>query len=155
MCDDPVMTGSSIPVTTIPVTTIPTLRYVRPNEAIEWLKTALGFEEKIVHRTDAGVVEHAELTLGNGMVMIGTAGHEQSTARWYTQPQTAGAVTSSIYLVVPDCGPVHASAVQAGAEFLQELRTESYGGRSFIVRDPEGQIWSLGEYNPWAEPAEA
>jgi uncharacterized glyoxalase superfamily protein PhnB len=70
-------------------------------------------------------------------------------------PQTAGAVTSSIYLVVPSIDSIHASALHAGAEVLQALRSESYGGRSFIVRDPEGQIGSIGEYNPWLPHTEA
>ena len=30
-----------------------------------------------------------------------------------------------------------------------ELQTMSYGGRSFAVRDPEGYLWSVGEYSPW------
>ena len=135
----------------IPVTTIPAIRYADANRAIEWLKTALGFTEWVVYRDPAGVVEHAELVLGNGMVMIGTAGHSAQTAGWYVQPHAAGAVTSSLYLIVPDCNPVHAAAKAAGAEFLQELETKSYGGQAFTVRDPEGQIWSVGEYNPWVK----
>jgi uncharacterized glyoxalase superfamily protein PhnB len=135
----------------IRVTTIPAIRYVDPDQAIQWLKTALGFTEKAVYRSPAGIVEHAELVLGNGMVMIGTAGHNQQSAYWFVQPHSVGAVTSSVYLIVPDCGPVYASAKAAGAEFLQEMETKSYGGSSFIVRDPEGQIWSLGEYDPWSK----
>jgi uncharacterized glyoxalase superfamily protein PhnB len=54
---------------------------------------------------------------------------------------------------VQDCDAIEAKAKSAGAEFLQELETKSYGGRSFIVRDPEGQIWSLGEYDPWTRSA--
>jgi uncharacterized glyoxalase superfamily protein PhnB len=64
----------------IPVTIIPAIRYIDPDRAIEWIKTALGFTEKVVYRTTAGVVEHAELTLGSGMVMIGTEGYNQPTA---------------------------------------------------------------------------
>ncbi len=135
----------------LPVTTIPAIRYVDANQAIEWLKQALGFTEKAVFRNAEGVVEHAELLLGNGMVMIGTFGHIQETAHWFVQPRDAGGLTASVYLIVADCAPVYASAKAAGAEILQELEAKSYGGKAFIVRDPEGQIWSVGEYNPWAE----
>ncbi len=134
----------------LPVTTIPAIRYADADKAIEWLKSALGFTAKAVYRDGAGAVAHAELLLGNGMVMIGTAGLDKKTAHWFVQPQAVGAVTASVYLIVPDCEPVYASAKAAGAEILQELEAKDYGGRSFIVRDPEGQIWSVGEYNPWS-----
>ncbi len=135
------------------VTTIPAFRYEDANRAIEWLKAALGFTEKAVYRSPEGVVEHAELVLGKGMIMLGTAGHIAKTAHWFTQPNTAGAVTGSVYLAVPDCDQPYASAVAIGAELLQDMETQSYGGRSFIVRDPEGFIWSVGEYNPWSQPS--
>ena len=135
---------------TIPVTTIPAIRYVDANKAIDWLKQALGFTEKAVYRDASGAVQHAELLLGNGMVMIGTFGLINETAHWFVQPSAAGGLTASVYLIVPDCEPVYASAKAAGAEILQELQAKDYGGKAFIVRDPEGQIWSVGEYNPWA-----
>ena len=131
-------------------TAIPAIRYKDPNRLIEWLKTALGFSEKAVYRDAAGIVEHAELVLGNGMVMIGTAGHNQQSAHWFVQPDAIGAVTASVYLVVQDFDRVYASVKSTGAKILQDLETKGYGGRSMIVRDPEGQIWSLGEYDPWA-----
>jgi uncharacterized glyoxalase superfamily protein PhnB len=135
---------------TIPVTSIPAIRYVDANKAIDWLKQALGFTEKAVYRDANGAVQHAELLLGNGMIMIGTFGLIKETAHWFVQPSVAGGLTASVYLIVPDCEPVYASAKAAGAEFLQQLETKDYGGKAFIVRDPEGQIWSVGEYNPWA-----
>ena len=138
---------------TIPVTTIPAIRYADANQAIEWLKTTLGFTEKAVFRDPSGAVAHAELLLGNGMVMIGTAGQNKETAPWFVLPKAAGGVTASVYLIVPDCEPAYASAKAAGAEILQELQSKEYGGKAFIVRDPEGNIWSLGEYNPWSTAA--
>ena len=58
------------------VTVIPSVLFRDANAGIEWLKTALGFTEHVVYRTADGAVEHAELLLGNGMLMVGTAGHE-------------------------------------------------------------------------------
>jgi uncharacterized glyoxalase superfamily protein PhnB len=85
--------------------------------------------------------------------MIGTVGQNQETAHWFVKPAAVGGVTSSVYLIVPDCEPVYAAAKAAGAEILQELQAKDYGGKAFIVRDPEGHIWSVGEYNPWATAA--
>ena len=45
---------------------------------------------------------------------------------------------------------MYASAQAAGAEIVQPLRTMDYGGKAFTVRDPEGYMWSVGEYDPWA-----
>jgi uncharacterized glyoxalase superfamily protein PhnB len=133
----------------IRVTCMPAIRYADADKAIDWLTRALGFTAKAVYR-DNGVVAHAELVLGNGMVMIGTVGQNQETASWFVEPTAFGGVTSSVYLIVPACEPVYASAKAAGAEILQDLREKDYGGKAFIVRDPEGQIWSIGEYDPWS-----
>ncbi len=50
---------------------IPAMRYRDPNKAIEFLCQAFGFKEKAVYRGESGGVEHAELTFGNGMIMLG------------------------------------------------------------------------------------
>jgi uncharacterized glyoxalase superfamily protein PhnB len=132
----------------IPITCIPAIRYVNADRAIDWLKHTLGFTEKAVYRDDKGVIAHAELLLGNGMVMIGIFGQHKETSPWFVKPDAAGRVTASVYLVIPECDPVYAAAKAAGAEILQELQAKEYGGKGFIVRDPEGHIWSVGEYNP-------
>ncbi len=136
------------------VSVIPSLLYRDANAGIAWLKAALGFEEKAVYRDENGVVEHAELVLGRdaggGMLMLGTAGRNLQTAAWYAMPDECGnRVTGAVYLIVPDCGPVYEEAKATGAEVLLELRTMDYGGQAFTVRDPEGHIWSVGEYDPW------
>lgn len=131
-----------------PVTCIPAIRYADADKAIDWLKHTLGFAAQAVYRDDSGVVAHAELLLGNGMVMIGTAGQNKETARWFVLPKTGGGVTASVYLIVPQCEPVYATAKAARAEILQELEAKKYGGKGFMVRDPEGYIWEIGEYNP-------
>jgi len=39
----------------------------------------------------------------------------------------------------------------AKAEIIMEIKTMEYGGKAFTVRDPEGYLWSVGEYSPWGE----
>jgi hypothetical protein len=39
-------------------------------------------------------------------------------------------------------------ARSAGAHLKSELEARDYGGREFSLRDPEGNIWSVGEYDP-------
>jgi uncharacterized glyoxalase superfamily protein PhnB len=135
---------------TIRVTCMPAIRYANADKAINWLTHALGFTAKAVYREKNGVVAHAELVLGNGMVMIGTVGQNQETAHWFVEPSAVDGVTASVYLIVPDCEPAYVAAKAAGAEILQDLQAKEYGGKAFIVRDPEGHIWSIGEYDPWS-----
>ena len=133
-----------------------TLRYNDADAAIRWLEQALGFTQHAVYRhPDSGYVVHAELVHrrkdgGVGMVMLGSTQNTSETANHYRQPSDVGGVTSSAYLIVDDCDPVYASAQSTGAEVLMDLRAMDYGGKAFAVRDPEGHIWSVGEYDPFA-----
>jgi uncharacterized glyoxalase superfamily protein PhnB len=132
-------------------TLIPSLRYRDANAAISFLERAFGFVRHAVYPGEDGTVQHAELRHGSGMIMLGSATNASPNARWYTTPaDTDGRVTSPLYIIVPDCNPVWDSARAAGAEVVAELQTMSYGGQSFTVRDPEGYLWSVGEYSPWS-----
>ena len=49
-----------------------------------------------------------------------------------------------------DAAAVYAMAKAVGAVMVQELAEMEYGGKAFACRDPEGHVWSVGEYDPWA-----
>lgn len=137
-------------------TVIPSLRPRDAYAAISFLERAFGFVRHAVHGGENNTVQHAELRHGTGMVMLGSTRDEGPHAKTFETPQErGGTVSSGFYLIVPDCGPVWRSAKAAGAEVVMELQTMSYGGQSFSVRDPEGYLWSVGEYNPWATEARA
>jgi uncharacterized glyoxalase superfamily protein PhnB len=59
-------------------TLIPGHRYRNAPAAIEWLEKVFGFERKAVHEGPNGVILHAELTLGNGMIMLGSGKDDES-----------------------------------------------------------------------------
>jgi uncharacterized glyoxalase superfamily protein PhnB len=120
---------------------IPTLRYQDAKSAIDFLEHAFGFERRSVHENDDGTVAHAELTHGRGMVMIGTAGSGDP------QFDTGRA---SIYVIVGDPDALHDRAKAAGAEISRGLTDEDYGSREFSAKDPEGNVWSFGTYDPFA-----
>jgi uncharacterized glyoxalase superfamily protein PhnB len=146
------MVRMSIPGSTI--TVIPSIVFHDAATGIEWLKTALGFAEHAVYRNAEGIVQHAELLLGNGMLMVGTAGLNPQMATLVAVPNDVGGQnTGGAYLVVKDCTPVWQQALAAGAEVILPLTTMDYGGQAFTVRDPEGHLWSVGEYDPWDAPA--
>ena len=61
-----------------------------------------------------------------------------------------GACTGAAYVVVSDVDAHCARARAAGAEIVRELENTPYGSREYAARDPEGQVWSFGTYDPWA-----
>lgn len=131
---------------------IPSLRYNDAHAAMAWLEKAFGFVRHSVYDGPDGTVAHAELSFGSGMIMLGSATNSSPYPQFYAIPsEIDGRVTSPLYLVVPDCDPVWASAQSAGAEIVMELREMDYGGKAFTVRDPEGYLWSVGEYDPWKQ----
>lgn len=135
------MTTSGSPI-------IPCLLYRDAVAAIDWLCDAFGFEKRMVVPGENGTVAHAELVFGNGMVMVGTE-RDSEFSRHVRAPRSVGGTTQSPYIIVPDADAHHARAVAAGAVVVLPLKTESYGGRGYSCRDPEGHVWSFGTYDPW------
>jgi uncharacterized glyoxalase superfamily protein PhnB len=140
---------SSIPKHTR-ATIMPCLRYRNAPAAIEWLCRTLGFEKTLVVPNEDGTIAHAQLSYGNGMIMLSSI-FDTEFGQLMKQPADIGmAVTQSCYLVVNDADLVHQRALDAGAPIVMPLKDEDYGGRGFTCRDPEGQLWSIGTYDPWA-----
>jgi len=127
---------------------IPCMRYRDAPAAIDWLCTTFGFEATLVVPNEDGSIAHAQLSFGNGMIMLGSV-FDTEFGRLMKQPAEIGQFnTQSSYLVVNDADKVYDNVKQAGGEILLEIKDEDYGGRGFTCRDPEGQIWSIGTYDP-------
>jgi uncharacterized glyoxalase superfamily protein PhnB len=139
-------------------TVIPALRYRDCVAAIEWLCRAFGFEKNAVYMGEGGTVAHAQLTFGNGMIMLGSVPTESDGtvfAERIVQPDAIGMrETQAPCLIVSDCDAVYATAKAAGAEMVMGLKEMDYGGKAFICRDLEGHLWSVGTYDPWETQAE-
>lgn len=118
-------------------TVFPTMKYRNADSAIEFLEQAFGAEPHAVHRDADGRFRHAELRLGNGMVMLGEG-----------QPAEGG----DVYVVVPDVDGHCARAREAGAEIVREPSDTDYGSREYGARDPEGLAWHFGTYQPFEVP---
>jgi uncharacterized glyoxalase superfamily protein PhnB len=127
---------------------MPCLTYRDAPAAVGFLCKAFGFKRKMMIEGDRGTVAHAELTLGNAMVMLGS--HKDTTyGKLVRTPREVGICTQTIYLVVPDPVAHHDRAKAAGAEIVLPLTTQEYGGRDYTCRDPEGHVWTFGTYDPW------
>ena len=127
---------------------VPCLSYRDAPAAITWLKEAFGFTENMVVPGPDGTIAHAQLSLGNGMVMVGSERDDELSLRI---PCDFGGVTQSIYVVVEDADAHYAQAVAAGAEIVRELEDTPYGSRDYSARDPEGHLWNFGTYRPTVE----
>jgi uncharacterized glyoxalase superfamily protein PhnB len=126
------------------------MRYRDPLKMIEWLERAFGFHKQAVFMAGETTVAHAQMTFGNGMIMLGSVDNGSKASINMAQPDEIGnRETQCAYLIVSDCEPIHASAKAAGAEMIFDLSEMDYGGKAFTCRDPEGHIWSIGEYDPW------
>jgi uncharacterized glyoxalase superfamily protein PhnB len=142
------MAGSAPKATT--ATMISAMRYDDATAAVDWLCRAFGFKEHAVYRDADNNVMHAELSFGNGMIMLGP-NVDTPFSKYMTMPKDAGGrCTQTIYAIVDDADAHHAQAVAAGAEVVMPLKDESYGGRGYSCRDPEGHVWTFGTYDPWA-----
>ena len=132
---------------------IPCLRYRDAPAAIEWLCRAFGFEQHLVVPGPDGTIAHAQLSLGNGMIMLGSV-VESEFGQLMKQPEQIGdAETQTPYIVVSDADAIYSLAKAAGAKIVLDIKDEDYGGRGYSARDPEGQLWSFGSYDPWAPSA--
>lgn len=96
---------------------------------LDFLERAFGAERRFRMDSEDGTVAHAEVTLGDSVVMLAEAGGE-----WPAMP-------GNIHLYVEDCDATYARALDAGATSLQEPTDQFYGDRSGGVRDPAGNVW--------------
>jgi uncharacterized glyoxalase superfamily protein PhnB len=134
-------------------TIIPGLRYRDALDAIDWLGRAFGFEKHAVYMGENNTVMHAQLTLGNGMIMLGSIDNGSEHSKLMVQPDEIGMrETQSSCLIVKDADAVCATAKVAGADIVTDIADMPYGGRAFSCRDLEGHLWHVGTYDPWSPP---
>ncbi len=82
--------------------------------------------------------------------MLGTAAPGGVSERYgWRTPTQAGGITACVYAVVDNADAHHAAAQAAGADIVTGPHdNEGYPGRSYSARDPEGNLWDFGTYDP-------
>ena len=123
----------------------PFLRYREASDAIEWLARAFGFEKQVVVPGPDGTVAHAEMSLGPGVIMLGSVRDDGLVEKG---PRDSGAVKQGVYVYVADADAHYERAKAAGAEIVYEPGDTDYGSREYSARDLEGHLWSFGTYRP-------
>jgi uncharacterized glyoxalase superfamily protein PhnB len=118
------------------------LSYRDAPAALDWL-AACGFETVRRIDGDGGRVVHAEVRLGDAVVIVASNDLDYDHAVLVDQPTGHG-----IYLMVGDVDDVFARAVAAGATPVIEPEDTEWTTRRARVLDPEGVEWSFGSYEP-------
>lgn len=126
----------------------PCLLYEDVAAALAFLSTAYGFVETLRYNDPAGYVSHAEIRVGDGVIMLGDPGGD------YRNPDRLGSATAQIHVQVDDADALHRRARAAGSEIVSEPEDHEYGERSFTARDPEGHVWTFAHVLSEVAPEE-
>jgi PhnB protein len=125
-----------------PNTVTPYLTVQGAAKLIDFLKQA--FEAKEIHcmtRPD-GVIGHAEVRIGDSVVMM-----SEACGEWKPMP-------AMLYLYVEDVDAVYQRALEKGATSLREPMDQFYGDRSGGVQDPCGNHWHIATHKEDIPPEE-
>jgi PhnB protein len=118
--------------------------------AIEYYKTAFGAEERVRMNAPDGKIGHAEIQIGDSLIMLSDPFPDSSTI----PPKELGGTTSSVFLYVEDVDAVVKRAVDAGAIVKTEVEDQFWGDRFGTIEDPFGHIWSVATHVEDVPPEE-
>ncbi|HEY2533243.1 MAG TPA: VOC family protein [Xanthobacteraceae bacterium] len=121
---------------------IPSLIYRDNSAALKWLQAAFGFEVSSVLTDANDNIVHAEMSHGDGIVMIGSEFTE-----WAKSPASVGgANTQRVHVQIEHGIDMHCErARKAGATIAMEPADQFYGARSYMAVDLEGHHWTFSQ----------
>jgi PhnB protein len=119
-------------------------------QALDWYQKALGAEEMVRMPGPGGAIMHAEVRIGDSMVMMADEFPEMGAK----SPQTLGGTPVGMCLYVSDCDVVFKRAVDAGAKVERPLQDQFYGDRSGTIVDPFGHKWTISTHIEDVSPEE-
>jgi PhnB protein len=128
----------------------PALAVDGATEAIDFYKRAFGAKERYRMPGPDGKIAHAELEIGDSVVMLSDP-FPQSTVK---APTDLGGTSVSIFMYVEDVDAVFQQAVDAGATVTMQLDDMFWGDRFGSVLDPYGHSWSLASHVEDVPPEE-
>jgi PhnB protein len=122
-------------------TVTPQLTLDNAAQALDWYKKALGAEEVARAGGPDGKIMHAEIRIGNSLIMLNDAmGGGKG-------PKAIGGSPAALWIYVEDCDALFNRAVAAGAEVapgpMGQLTDQFWGDRSGTFTDPHGYKWTV------------
>ena len=118
--------------------------------ALEFYKKAFSARELMRHAGPDGRIGHAEIRIGDSIVMLADE-HLEINAR---SPKTVGGTPVSLHLYVRDVDAVARQATAAGAKTVRPVQTQFNGDRSGTLEDPFGHQWHVSTHVEDVSPAE-
>ena len=118
-------------------TVVPVLVYENVAEAIDWLCGAFGFTERLRATRDGRVI-HAQLTVGEGAIMIGAAGNQ-------FRPPRPDEVSQYVIVHVEDANRHFEQSKRFGARIVQAPADMPFGERVYTSEDPAGHRWTFSQ----------
>jgi PhnB protein len=118
--------------------------------AIDFYGAVFGTTERMRMPAPGGKIGHAELQLGNSVIMLADEAPEVGAL----SPPTVGGSPVTLSVYVEDVDGVMARAEQAGATVLRPVETQFYGDRSGQLQDPFGHRWSVATHVEDVSPEE-
>jgi uncharacterized glyoxalase superfamily protein PhnB len=139
--DTAMTTGTTVAAPTITVA----LACDDAHRVIRWMVDLLEFEVAELHEGPDGRVLHARLSWRTGNVFVS----DRNRAPWdATGPTTVCLAAAS----AAEIDRLWAKALAAGADVVEELAEAPYGSHQFGLRDPGGNLWTVGTYRPPVGP---
>lgn len=118
--------------------------------AIDFYSKAFGATETLRLDAPGGLIGHAEMRIGDSMVMLADE-HAEAGAR---SPESYGGSPVHLMIYVADCDSVFARALGAGATEVRPLKDQFYGDRSGTLTDPFGHQWTIATHTEDLSPEE-
>jgi PhnB protein len=131
-------------------TVAPYLAVDNAAEAIEYYKKAFGAKERVRMEAPGGAIGHAELEIGDSVVMLSDPFPQASTQ----PPKQLGGTSVSVFMYVEDVDAVVKQAVAAGATVTMEVADQFWGDRFGSFTDPFGHSWSIATHVEDVPPEE-
>ena len=119
-------------------------------QAIEFYKQAFDARERMRTPGPNGKIMHAELDLGDSMIMLADEFPEMNAL----SPQAVGGSPVMIAIYVNDVDAIFNRAISAGAKPLRPVANQFYGDRSGSLSDPFGHIWNIATHVEDVSPEE-
>jgi PhnB protein len=110
--------------------------------AIDFYSSVLGASERMRMAGPDGRVGHAELDIGDSMIMLADEHPDMGAVG----PRTVGGTPVTLHVYVEDVDDVFERAIDAGAKALRQLENKFYGDRSGQFEDPFGHRWDVASH---------
>jgi PhnB protein len=120
-------------------------------DAIDFYSAVIGAAQRGDRMTTPdGKVGHAELTVGDSLIMLADEAPDWGAVG----PRTVGGTPVTMHVYVEDVDDVFAKAVAAGATEVQPVTDQFYGDRSGTFEDPWGHKWNVASHVEDVPPEE-